>query len=51
MIQEGVRKVLDGAKTGVSIERFNPDGTPQAAPPPVPATPPGTAAPGQTPAR
>lgn len=54
MIQDGVRKVLDQAKTGVTVERFNPDGTPQAAVPstPAPGTPAaGAAAPGQAPAR
>lgn len=60
MIQDGVRTVLDRAKTGVSVERFNPDGTPQAAVPSTPApgtpaapsaAPSGAATPGQTPAR
>ena len=51
MIQDGVRKVLEQAKVGVPIERFNPDGTPQAAPAPSPASPSGAAAPGQSPAR
>ena len=51
MIQDGVRKVLEQAKTGVSIERFNPDGTPQAPAPAVPAPGARPAAPGQPPAR
>jgi peptidyl-prolyl cis-trans isomerase C len=41
MIQEGVQKVLADARAGVTIERFNPDGTPvratdTAEPPPAP---------------
>lgn len=41
LIQEGVARVLAQAKTGVAIEKFNQDGTPQAAvPPPVPSSPP-----------
>lgn len=51
MIQDGVRKVLEQAKTGVSIERFNPDGTPQAPAPAAPAPGARPAAPGQAPAR
>ena len=48
MIQEGVKRVLEGARTGLAIERFNPDGSPQAAAAPpagIGAPPVGTAAP------
>ncbi len=49
MIQEGVKRVLDEARQGVKIERFNPDGSPQAAaatpPAGIGAPPVGTAAP------
>lgn len=31
MIQEGVKRVLDQSRAGIAIERFNPDGSPQAA--------------------
>ncbi len=43
LIQEGVVRVLTAAKTGLPIERFNPDGSPMvpaAAPTAAPATPP-----------
>lgn len=42
IIQEGVAKVLASAKTGVTVEKFNPDGTPY--------TPPAMPVPGQAPA-
>jgi len=42
MIQEGVTRVLAAAKTGLPIEKFNPDGSPMApaAAPPLSAPPP-----------
>ena len=50
LIQEGVARVLTAAKTGIAIEKFNRDGTPQEAvpTPPAPAaitTPPAPPAP------
>ena len=42
IIQEGVAKVLTSAKAGVTVEKFNPDGSPY--------TPPAMPVPGQTPA-
>ena len=46
IIQDEVKKVLDGARAGLAIQRFNPDGTAQratdqAVPPPAPAPAPG----------
>jgi len=41
IIQEGVKKVVAEAKEGLTIEKFNPDGSPAAPPPPAaPATDP-----------
>ena len=39
IIQEGVAKVLASARTGVAIERFNPDGSPYTPPPGAPGAP------------
>jgi peptidyl-prolyl cis-trans isomerase C len=51
VIQEGVRKALAQARVGLSIEKFNMDGSPQAATAPAPVTAPATApAPSATPA-
>lgn len=38
LIQEGVTRVLTAAKQGVEVQKFNMDGTPQAAAPATPAT-------------
>ncbi len=47
IIQEGVAKVLASAKTGMTVEKFNPDGTPYT----PPAMPMPGAAPTQAPAK
>ncbi len=51
IIQEGVAKVLASAKTGVTVEKFNPDGSPYTPPAmPMPGAAP-AAVPGQAPAQ
>ena len=52
LIQEGVKRVLDEARTGVVITRYNPDGSPATPPAAAPTAPPAaTAAPTPTPGR
>ena len=50
MIQEGIQKVVKEARNDVTVQHFNPDGSPMAPPPPPGAPPAPGSAPGAPPA-